>query len=178
VKERLNAFVRALGPLGVVGIGVLLACGGFYLSGFLPVIEAVHEQRLAIERMRAPAAYRPVSSSGPADDLARFYGFFPPAGELTRHVDRLHRLALRSDLELAQAEYRLEKPRAGLWTYRITLPVRGSYAQVRDFVGAVLLELPVASLDALRFERKRALDADVDAQLGLTLYLRPSGDSP
>lgn len=171
MKARLNAFARRLGALGVLGVGGLLACAGFYVSGLVPLQDEIREQSLA-------AAYRPPSSGGPADDLARFYDFFPPADELTRHVDRLHRLALRSGLELARAEYRLEKPAAGLWTYRVTLPVRGSYPQVREFAGDVLRELPVASLDALRFDRKRARDAKVDAQLRLTLYLRPSGDSP
>ena len=46
-----------------------------------------------------------------------------------------------------------------------TLPVRGSYPQLRDFVSAVLKDMPVASIDALRFERKRALDTQLDAQV-------------
>jgi hypothetical protein len=176
VKARLNAFLRGLGALGVLGIGVLMLCLGFYASSVMPLKEELRAQRAALSRARTSTDYRPVSSR-PADELARFYAHFPPADELTKHVDRLHRLALRSGLELAQGEYRLEKP-AGLWTYRITLPVRGRYPQVRDFAADILRELPVASLDALRFDRKGARDAEVDAQLRLTLYLRPTGDMP
>ena len=47
---------------------------------------------------------------------------------------------------------------------------------MRDFAAAVLRELPTASLDALRFDRKRADDAELDAQLRITFYLRPTGE--
>jgi hypothetical protein len=36
--------------------------------------------------------------------------------------------------------------------------------------------MPVASVDALRFERKKALDAQLEAQVRLTIHARPSGD--
>ena len=60
--------------------------------------------------------------------------------------------------------------------YRITLPLRGSYAQLRAFLDSVLREMPIASVDALRFERKRAGDTQLDAQVHLSLYFRPEGD--
>ena len=61
----------------------------------------------------------------------------------------------------------------GLAAYRVTLPVRGSYAQVRQFVGHVLKDMPTASLDAVRFDRRKAGDAQLEAQVRLTIYLRP-----
>jgi hypothetical protein len=56
--------------------------------------------------------------------------------------------------------------------------VRGSYPQLRDFVAAVLKDMPVASIDALRFERKKALDSELDAQIRLTVHVRPARESP
>jgi hypothetical protein len=91
-------------------------------------------------------------------------------------VERLHRFARKSGLELAQGEYRLERRADGLWAYRVTLPVRGSYTQFRDFLSAVLAGMPVASIDALRFERKKPLDTQLEAQVRLTLHTRPAGD--
>jgi hypothetical protein len=40
--------------------------------------------------------------------------------------------------------------------------------------------MPIASLDALRFERKKAGDPQLEAQLRLTVYFRPAneGDTP
>src|SRR5207247_1260076 len=66
---------------------------------------------------------------------------------------------------------------AGLWAYRVTLPVRGSYAQLRGFLGVLLTSMPTASIDALRFERKKAADTQLEAQVRVTLHARPSGDT-
>ena len=39
--------------------------------------------------------------------------------------------------------------------FRVILPIRGSYSQIRHFMGAILKDMPIASVDALRFERKK-----------------------
>lgn len=178
MRAALHRWVRALGAAGVLGIGVLVACAGFHFSALVPAQRELVQQRQALERMRERTPYRPVSAAGPQEDLHRFYGLFPPAGALTDEVERVHRLARRAGLELAQGEYRLESAPAGLRPYRITLPVRGTYPQVRDFAAAVLREVPTASLDAVRFERKRAADAELDAQLRITIYVQPAGGTP
>lgn len=175
MKARLERWLRRLGPAGVLGIGVLLACAGFYSDALAPLEEQVRSERLALERLRTRTPYQPVSS-GRDEDLQRFYGLFPSAAQLSDEVARLHRLARRSGLELAQGEYRLERRAEGLWAYRVTLPVRGSYAQFRDFLSAVLAGMPTASIDALRFERKKAADTQLEAQVRLTLHARPTGD--
>jgi hypothetical protein len=72
----------------------------------------------------------------------------------------------------------LERPSAGLAAYRVTLPVRGAYPQLRNFVNAVLREFPIASIDALRFERHAVVDSQLDAQLRLTVWFQNSGDTP
>ena len=175
---KLNTLLNRLGISGVLGLGVLIACAGFYVSALAPAEEEARAQRVALERMRARTPFQPVAASGRAEDLRRFYNLFPPASGLTNDLERLHRLARSAGLELAQGEYRLERRPAGLWAYRVTLPVRGGYPQLRDFVDAVLKEMPIASLEALRFERKKAADTELEAQLRLTLHLRPSGELP
>jgi hypothetical protein len=37
----------------------------------------------------------------------------------------------------------------------------------------VLKTMPVASVDGLRFERKRAVDTQIDAQVRLTIHFQP-----
>jgi hypothetical protein len=56
--------------------------------------------------------------------------------------------------------------------------VRGSYPQLREFLGALLTDMPAASLDTVRFERKKAAEAHIEAQLRMTLHLRPPGELP
>jgi len=60
----------------------------------------------------------------------------------------------------------------------VTLPVRGTAPQFRDFIGALLRDMPIASIDALRFERKKAAETQLEAQVRVTLHARPPGDFP
>jgi hypothetical protein len=178
MKARLNALLRRLGAAGILGLGVLLACAGFWFSALKPLQQDIAAQRTALERLRARTPYQPVAASGREDELRRFYNLFPPSAELPNELQRLHQLARRAGLELAQGEYRLERRTLGLWAYRVTLPVRGTYPQLRGFLGTLLKEVPVASLDGLRFERKKAAEAQLEAQLRITVHVRPPGEKP
>src|SRR5204862_5148951 len=100
--------------------------------------------------------------------------------KLPDELDRVYSLARAARLAVLQVEYRLETPPFGIAFYRITLPIRGTYPQIRQFVAATLKSMPIASLDALRFERKKAGDSQLEAQLRLTVYFRPAneGETP
>ena len=176
MKARLNLLLRRAGLPGILGIGVLLGSAGFWVSAVKPLADEVEAQRSALERLRNRTLYQP-ASMGREDrreaDLARFYTLFPPTEKLADEVARIHRLGRAAGLDLEQGAYRLERRATGLWAYRINLPVRGTYPQLRDFLGALLRDVPVSSVEALRFERKRAADAQLDAQVRLTLHVRP-----
>jgi hypothetical protein len=179
MRARLERLLRRLGPAGVLGLGVLLGCAGFYFNAVVPIEAQADAERLELESLRRGASpQRLVSANGGAEELRRFYELFPPPGKLADEVQHLHRLARGAGLDLAQGEYRLERRPAALSAYRVTLPVRGSYAQLRRFLSAVLSEMPTVSIDSLRFERRKSADTQLDAQLRVTLHARPSGDLP
>jgi len=175
--SRLQALLRALGPAGVLGVGVLFFCVPFYFSTVRPVERELQAQRAASERLRVRSSFRPVSGDTRAEELRRFYALFPRLDQLPGQLEKIYGLARDAKLELLQGEYRLEH-RGGdrLVPYRITLPLRGAYPQVRDFVAATLKSVPNASIDALRFERKNAGDVQLDAQVRLTVYFRPNNE--
>lgn len=178
--KRLHDALHALGSSGVIGIGVLIFCIPFYLSAVRSAEGKLQAQRSIAERLNARTPFQPSAGGGRDDELRRFYGLFPPLDKLPEQLDRVYGLARAANLELLQGEYRLEIPRAGMPAYRITLPIRGGYAQIRQFVGGMLRDMPAASLDALRFERKKIGDPQLDAQVRLTVYFRPAkeGDTP
>jgi Tfp pilus assembly protein PilO len=179
MRARLERLLRRLGAAGVLGMGVLLGCGGFYLNAVAPMEARADAERLALQSVQHDASpHRPVSANGAEEEMRPFYELFPSPGELADEVQHLHRLARGAGLDLAQGEYRLERRPAGLSAYRVTLPVRGSYAQLRRFLSAVLSEMPTVSIDGLRFERRKSTDTQLDAQLRVTLHARPSGDPP
>src|SRR4051812_16754507 len=101
MRAHIDRLLRRLGAPGVLGIGVLLACAGFYVTALAPLEQETAAQRLALERLKSRAPYQPVSSGGRADELRRFYNLFPPAASLTDELERLDRLARGSGLELA-----------------------------------------------------------------------------
>lgn len=178
--KRLHEALHALGASGVIGIGVLIFCIPFYFSSVRPAQSELQAQRAIAGRLNARTPFQPTSSGGRVDDLRRFYGLFPSLEKLPEQLEHVYGLARAANIELQQGEYRLEIPKTGMPAYRITLPIRGSYAQIRQFVGAALRDMPAASLDALRFERKRIGDSQLDAQVRLSVYFRPAneGDTP
>jgi len=175
--NRLQALLGRLGTAGVLGLGVLFFCVPFYLTALRPAQQELAAQHEAAERLRGRGPFRPVAVDDRADDLRRFYALLPPVERLTEELERVYALARAAGLELMQGEYRLEKRNSGPLAYRITLPVRGNYGQIRAFLDAVLKDMPVASVDALRFERKKIADQQLDAQLRLTLHFRPRDDA-
>jgi hypothetical protein len=175
--RQLRLLLGRLGAAGVLGLGVLLFCVPFYFSSLLPAERELDAKRAASERQHTRAPVSHVGLDSRAEQLERFYALFPPVERLGGELEKLYGLARGSGLDLLQGEYRVEKRSAGLIAYRISLPVRGSYAQVRSFAGAVLTKMPVASIDALRFERKKSDDAQLDAQFRITVHFQPARDS-
>jgi hypothetical protein len=167
----MRRFVDSLGLAGVAAIGVLLFCATFYFSTLRPAQQQLAARHSAAAGASARAMAQPVAHT--VDPLSELHSRFPPLDSLTGQVERLHRIARSTGLQLQQAEYRLEAPPAGLIAYRISLPVRGEYKALRTFMGAVLKEMPVAAVDRLRFERKKPGDAQLEAQIQLTLFFRP-----
>jgi Tfp pilus assembly protein PilO len=165
--------VEQLGLAGVLGIGVLLFCVTFHFSALRPAQDEL------VARHTAAAGASPMHSAiqsplaRTTDPLSELHSRFPALETLPSQVERIHRIARSTGLQLQQGDYRLEVPPAGLVAYRMSLPARGEYRALRSFIGAVLKEMPVAAVDRLRFERKKPGDSQLEAQIQLTLFFRP-----
>ena len=166
-----------LGPAGVISLGVLLFCAFFHFSAVRPLEREVDAQKSAAERLKSRSPVELASARDKADEARRFYELFPVVAKLPEELERVYTLARDSGLSIQQGEYRLESRGAGLLSYRVAFPVKGTYAQIRQFVGATLKDLPIASIDALRFERKRVGEAQLEGQVRLTIYFRREGDN-
>ena len=175
--RRLQSLLYTLGAAGVLGLGVFAFCAIFYFKALAPAERELEAQRSAAERFKARSSSQPVSTDSRTDRLRQFQNLFPPVEALSEQLERLYALARNAKLELQHGDYRLESRGSGLIAYRVTVPVRGSYTQVRDFVGAVLADMPIASVDALRFERKKVAEAQLEAQVRLTIHFRPPDEA-
>ena len=165
----MKRLMEQLGLAGVLGIGVLLFCATFYFSALRPAQDELAARPSAAAG--TSVSVQPVAHS--TNPLAELHSRFPALETLPSQVERIHRIARSTGLQLQQGDYRLEVPPAGLVAYRVSLPVRGEYRALRSFIGAVLKEMPVAAVDRLRFERKKPGDSQLEAQIQLTLFFRP-----
>jgi len=102
--------------------------------------------------------------------IGEFYRFFETGERIEDSLARISGIAAAAGLQLRAADYRLSDPRAGLERYEISLPVQGTYSQIRLFLETCLRELPTLSLDRTVLRRKSANDARIDAEIVMTLH--------
>ena len=168
----LRVAVHRLGRVG--GFGLALAAGAavFHFSAVRPA-----QRELAALELRAGEAQKRARPAAPAvvaaDDIDRFIGFFPPFESTPRWLRALYAVAEREKLELLQGSYKLsEDPLLGLAYYRILLPVRGGYPQIRGFVAGALDEIPALALESIVLQREKVGDSAIDAKISFTLHLQ------
>ncbi len=169
-----------LGWPGVAALGVLASILPFYLSAVRPLQAHLDEVRLSVERQAGQDALdgraEEGARRGPAGQLAEYYRFFPPVRSAPQWLEKLVALAESRGLSLDQGEYHFEPDKVGqLVRFRMTLPVKGEYPQIRSFLADLQAGLPVVALEKVQFERQNIADPAVEARVGLVLYLgRPS----
>jgi Tfp pilus assembly protein PilO len=122
-------------------------------------------------KLKGPNAGNRVASR--EDQLANFHAFFPASTTLPDWLEKIYEAAERSGVRIDAGEYKMLQDRSWkLDRYQVTLPVRGNYVQVRQFMAAILADIPVASMDEVGFRRDAVGSAAVDARIKLTVYLR------
>jgi len=175
----LRRALRRLGAPGVAAIGVLAACAAMLASTQLPLQARIAAESAALAGRAASPGGDAGSERGgapltPEAGLDAFYRFFATGVGAEQQLERLFALARRHQLELLQGTYRYNRVQGEkLARYEVTLPVKGTYAQIRRFLAAALNDIPVASLDRIAFERKRAADSQVEAAIRFTLFVEP-----
>jgi hypothetical protein len=106
--------------------------------------------------------------------LAAFHDLLGEQGYAEQQVKTLFAAAAKSGLSLNQAEYKSGfDQNGGFATYQVVLPVKGSYAAIRDFCERVLLSVPFAALDDVGFKRETIGNVSLEARLRFTIYLEP-----
>ena len=164
-----------LGTAGIVGIALLVFAVMFALSALLPMREhaaQLGEDAADLQRKLKAGDLAKTGRPGVSDQLATFYAFFPAPDSSPDWLGRIHAIAQKRGVQLVSGEYRVERaPSARLARYQITLPVQGTYAQIRGFVGEVLEQVPAAVLEEFSVKRDNVESPKLEARVRLTLYL-------
>lgn len=170
----LRAEIERLGWPGVVGLGLLAFAAMLAVSALLPLhreVDRLRDEADALAR-RVGAGDRAGAKPPVQDQLATFYAFFPASDSSPDWLGRIYKIAQAKGVQLQSGEYRIERaasPR--LRRYQMTLPVQGTYAQIRGFVGEVLEQVPAAALEEVTLKRESVESTRVEARVRLTLYM-------
>jgi hypothetical protein len=82
-------------------------------------------------------------------------------------------VAAAAGLTLDRGNYEFMATESGeVSRYRLDLPVRGSYPQVREFIENTLAAVPVAALENMRVERNAVADRTIAADLQFAVLVR------
>ena len=161
---------------GVLAIGVLTICSGFYFSAITPTHERLDMARHSVISLQKQIALASKAHNGkahtPGEQLAEFYQKFPPERGYSQWLEKLMILAESCGIRLNEGEYKATSDKVGrIVRFQMTLPVKGEYPQIRKFLAALPSELPAVALQGVHFERQKVADPGVEAKLKLVLYL-------
>lgn len=171
-------FVALFGWTGGVGVALLLFATIFYFGAVVPTRAAVDQasvRETQLQRTVIKESFRPEAPAvlAPSAQLAKFYAFFPDAHSIPEWLDRIYAIAIGESVVLDQGDYRLVRDADGkMLRYQITLPVKGSYPQIRSFIVNVLNDIPIVALDDISFRREAIGKAQLEARIKLTLFFR------
>ncbi len=161
------------GVAGLCLLGLYLVFVAFTLAPAEARLERLRQNDiLQQQKQRHSEHLVRVGRDTPVEQLAVFYSYFSEAKSAPDWLDLIYQAAREHNLKLEQGEYRVARERAGQLTrYQITLPVKGSYLQIRGFLARALSDVPIASLDSIKFERQKVGDGTIEAKVKMTMYL-------
>jgi len=165
--------MQALGLPGIAGgLAVLLALALLLLAHAWDG-QAARLQTEADALRSSLRTQRATAVQAPPATPQQWQANLPPATERQQRLADLLEMGLRAGLASSRTEHRLTVDAAsGLERLRISMPVIGGYAQLRQFIGAALEHDTALSLDSLKLRRNTPLAAEVEAELVWSLHSR------
>lgn len=169
--------LRHAGISGMVGLVMLGLSPWYYWAMVKPHQDsgsALHAEfdtaiKRGAEAKRAGTEY----SNSPTKES--FYSFFPTQKNALGWIGKVYEAADQAKLQLVHGEYRrLDDKDKNLSELQIVLPVKGSYSQIRNFIGNALKDIPFISLDEVSFKAAKAQGQLLEARIRFTLFTRNS----
>jgi hypothetical protein len=166
---------RRMGKTGIIGLSLCIFSLVMFLANTLPLREQLATQSLDLEQARAEQAQRIASGAGsgvPRDPGSAFKHSLPTRLDTPKILGTLVAVAASSGVVLERGNYTYVAPGKGeIGRYQISLPLMGSYAQIRKFIENSLAAVPAMALEKLRVERKNVSDTVISAELQFTVML-------
>lgn len=174
VLVQVNSLLAKVGRLGGLSLVLLLLAAGLQWGLADPwrdkttaLLKDAQQRRSALR----PARVREI----PQQDLSpqAWRAALPATSSRQQRLADLLEHGLRLGLSSTRTEHRVVVDhQAGLEQLRVSMPLKGSYAQIRQFIGEALLKDPGLSLDELRLSRSQVGSLELEAELQWTLHSR------
>lgn len=166
--------LASLRSLGWPGALAALCLGmAAVLALHLTPMWQVQSDELAVQQAQLRRTLRARGPVPEAETPARFVAAMPQAGDRQQRLADLLEIGVRLGLDVQRSEQRLAVDGStGLERLRVSLPVQGSYAQIRQFLSAALAHDPALSLDSLHLRRPQRDSLVMQAELIWTIHSR------
>lgn len=158
---------------GVAGLGLLAFCAIFYVSSQVTLVTNVQSLRSELAESKVhPGLNADSLSQLPEKQLTAFHQTFLNVKAAPDVLETLHEAAVVQGVTLEQGEYHLLRNSPDkLARYQIVLPIKGDYLHLRKFLSQILTDMRYASIDSIEFQRQKASDTVLDAQVKMTVFL-------
>lgn len=121
-------------------------------------------------RYSAELALAPKTKTGAEDS---FFVNLPEFNQSEKIAAHILQTADGMGLMFQHAEFSSSTDaKAHMMRYRIKLPLKGNYLQIRHFLSAILEAQPSLAIDQLQFKRNDAFTDLVEANLAMSVYFR------
>src|SRR5690348_8771760 len=166
MKQLLAQLREGLNRTALASMAAAAAIALFSLFAVNPLEKRVQELDVALEQAaKRSVGMTPARFDGRIDALGTFYKFFDRRERPEDWLAKIYGTAKASGLEFRSAEYRAVGRKHRIERYEITLPINGTYSQIRTFLENALAEIPIMSLDQASYRRKSEKDSRVEAQV-------------
>jgi len=159
----------AFGLLCLIGAAVLLLGPARSWEAQASVAQADADTLRARLRRQPVVVEVPQEQAQPRHLVASL----PEVSDRQARLGDLLTLALKQGLNSSRTEHRITRDdKLGLERLRITMPVQGTYAQLRGFIEQALRQDPALSLDSLKLRRNNPAAGEIEAELVWSLHAR------
>lgn len=174
---RARYVLQRLGWPGQAGLAALLLAAAAGAAALGPLrwanVAMEHEAETVAARLQQARGAPHSPADAAADTPAALIAALPSREEAAAFAAFLYKEAGRRGVDIASTEYRTETLLgAEVTRTRIVLPLRGSYAAVRGWIGEALTRHPGAALDELSLRRADDGRGGVAARVQFSLYSR------
>lgn len=171
----LRRALQRLGRPGLLGLAALLLAAGLELGLARHWTQEQESLQAQAERLQRQLRRQQATAGAQASAATpeQWRAALPGPERREQRLADLLEAGLRAGLASPRTEHRLGVDAAsGVERLRVSMPVRGGYAQLRGFIEAALRQDPALSLDALKLRRTAPAAAELEAELQWSLHGR------